>query len=377
MRKALCIEDLREEARRRVPRAYFRYVDGGSYSEQTLHANSADMSRVELRQRVLVDISTRSTATTILGEPASLPVVLSTVAMTGLVRGDGEILACRAAHAAGIPYILSTVSICSIEDVREAVEKPFWFQLYVVKDRGFVRALIDRAKAAGCGALVLTVDLPVQGERRGDLRSGPTVPPRMTLRNAVDVAGRPGWVRSILAGRRRNFGNLTGLKGMDGLTSLAEVIATHFDASLNWRDVEWIRSLWPGKLVIKGILDVEDARLARDSGAAAIVVSNHGGRQLDGARSSIGMLPKIAEAVEADLELMFDGGIRCGQDVMRALALGARSCLIGRAYMYGLGAAGEAGVARAIEIIRTELDVTMALTGVTAIDQIDRTVLAS
>jgi L-lactate dehydrogenase (cytochrome) len=246
-----------------------------------------------------------------------------------------------------------------------------------VKDRGFVRALIDRAKAAGCGALVLTVDLPVQGERRGDLRSGPTVPPRMTLRNAVDVAGRPGWVRSILAGRRRNFGNLTGLKGMDGLTSLAEVIATHFDASLNWRDVEWIRSLWPGKLVIKGILDVEDARLARDSGAAAIVVSNHGGRQLDGARSSIGMLPKIAEAVEADLELMFDGGIRCGQDVMRALALGARSCLIGRAYMYGLGAAGEAGVARAIEIIRTELDVTMALTGVTAIDQIDRTVLAS
>lgn len=377
MKKASCIEDLRQAARRRVPQAYFRYVDGGSYCEQTLRANRADLERIGLRQRVLVDVSGRETETTILGEKASLPIVLSTVAMSGLVHGDGEILACKAAHEAGVPYILSTVSILSIEDVHEAVGRPFWFQLYFVKDRGFLRSLIERAIAAECSALVLTVDLQVMGERLGDIENGLTVPPKLTPRTIVDMARRPAWVRSILTARRRNFGNLAGhMKGMEGIDTLAGVIARHFDQSLNWRDVEWIRSLWPGKLVIKGILDVEDARMARSSGAAAIVVSNHGGRQLDGAPSSVSMLPKIADAVGADIEVMFDGGIRSGQDVMRALALGARSCLVGRAYVYGLGAAGQSGVSRAIEIIRKELHVTMALTGVTRIDEIDGRVLA-
>jgi L-lactate dehydrogenase (cytochrome) len=377
MKQAMSIEELREAARRRVPRAYFRYVDGGSYAEQTLRANRAGLERIDLRQRVLVDVSRRTTETAILGEKASLPIVLSTVAMSGLVHGDGEILACRAAHEAGVPFILSTVSICSIEDVHEAVGEPFWFQLYVVKDRGFVGALVERAIAARCSALVLTVDLQVMGERFGDVKNGLTVPPKPTPRNVFEMARHPAWVKSILGARRRNFGNLTGhMKGMEGIDTLAGVIARHFDQSLNWRDVEWIRSIWPGKLVIKGILDVEDAQMARSAGAAAIVVSNHGGRQLDGAPSSVSMLPRIADAVGEDMEVMFDGGIRSGQDVMRALALGAKSCLVGRAYVYGLGAGGQAGVSRAIEIIRRELDVTMALTGVTRIDEIDERVLA-
>jgi L-lactate dehydrogenase (cytochrome) len=291
--------------------------------------------------------------------------------------GDGEILACRAAQAAGIPFCLSTMSICAIEDVAAAVERPFWFQLYVMKDRGFVRALIERAIAAKCSALVLTVDLQVLGQRHCDLRNGMTVPPEIKLGNVIDIATKPGWALSILRGKRKTFGNLAGhVRGMENVRSLAQWIAGQFDPALSWKDVEWIRGLWPGPLVLKGLLDVEDAKRAAKTGAAALVVSNHGGRQLDGAMSSISALPAIVDAVGSEVEIMFDGGIRSGQDIMRALALGARSCMIGRAYLYGLGAGGEAGVARAIEILRNELDVTMALTGTNSVKEIGRQVLA-
>jgi L-lactate dehydrogenase (cytochrome) len=373
MNDITCIEDLREVARRKVPRAFFDYVEAGSYAEETLRANRADFEQIKLRQRVMVDVSARNTATTMLGEDVSLPLGLGPVAMTGLQYGNGEILACRAAQAAGIPFTMSTLSICSIEDVAAAVDKPFWFQLYVMKDRGFVRSLIERAVAAKCGALVLTVDLQVLGQRHVDIRNGLSVPPALKLRNLIDMMTRPAWVCSVLAGKRWTFGNLDGhVTGMDGVKSLAEWVGSQFDETLNWNDVEWIRSLWPGKLIIKGILDAEDAKLAAKTGATALVVSNHGGRQLDGAPSAISMLPKISDAVGAEIEVMFDGGVRSGQDVLRALALGAKSCLIGRAYIYGLGAGGEAGVAKAIDIIRKELDVSMALTGTTSVKEIDR-----
>ncbi|MEX0751458.1 MAG: alpha-hydroxy acid oxidase [Xanthobacteraceae bacterium] len=377
MTTVTCVEDLRQIARRKVPRAFFDYVESGSYAEETLRANREDLRRIKLRQRALVDVSRRDLRTAIAGEPAALPLALAPVGLCGMQRGDGEILACRAAQAAGIPFCLSTLSICSIEDVAAAASKPFWFQLYVMKDRGFVRTLIERAIAAKCGALVLTVDLQMMGQRHADIKNGLSVPPKIRLRNIVDVAGKPRWALSVLRGRRKTFGNLEGhVPGMETVGSLASWIAGQFDATLNWKDVDWIRSLWPGKLILKGLLDVEDARLAVKSGAAAIVVSNHGGRQLDGAPSSISALPKIADAVGADIEIMFDGGIRSGQDVMRALALGARSCMIGRAYVYGLGAGGEAGVAKAIEIIGKELDVSMALTGTRSVKEIDRRVIA-
>ena len=376
MNSMTCIEDLRQVARRRIPRAFFDYLEAGSYGEETLRANRADMQQVKLRQRVLVDVSGRDTGSTMLGEKVSLPIALSTIGMGGLMHGSGEILACRAAQAAGIPYTLSTMSICSIEDVAAAVDKPFWFQLYVMKDRGFVRSLIERAIAAKCSALVVTVDLQVLGQRHNDVRNGLNVPPSLKFRNLVNMATKPRWIYGVLTGKRWTFGNIAGhVKGTEDVRSLAEWNATQFDDALSWKDLEWIRSIWPGKLIIKGILDVDDARLAVKTGAAAIVVSNHGGRQLDGAPSSISMLPGIADAVGSEIEVLFDGGIRSGQDVMRALALGAKGCLIGRAYIYGLGAGGQAGVARAIEIIRKELDVTMALTGVKSVAEIDRSVL--
>ena len=377
MRTMTCIEDLRRTARRRVPRQFFEYADGGSYAEETLHANRADLERIRLRQRILVDVAGRSTRTTILGEPAALPLALAPIGLCGMQHGDGEILACRAAQEAGIPFCLSTMSICSIEDVAAAVAKPFWFQLYVMKDRGFVRALIERAAAAKCSALVLTVDLQVLGQRHRDIKNGLTVPPEMRIRNIIEIATKPAWALSIARGRRRTFGNLAGhVRGIEDVNSLAQWTNGQFDASLSWKDVEWVASLWPGKLILKGILDVEDARIAAKTGAAALVVSNHGGRQLDGAPSSISALPAVAEAVGSSLEILFDGGIRSGQDVMRAIALGARACLSGRAYIYGLGAGGQAGVARAIEIIRNELDTSMALTGVNRIEEIDRRVIA-
>jgi L-lactate dehydrogenase (cytochrome) len=377
LREMTCIEDLRRVARRKVPRAFFDYAEAGSYGQETLRANRADFERIKLRQRVLVDVSQRDLSTTIVGEPARLPIVLAPIGLCGMQRGDGEILACRAAQKAGIPFTLSTLSICSIEDVHEAVGKPFWFQLYMMKDRGFMRALIQRAAAARCSALVLTVDLQVLGQRHCDIRNGMTVPPQIKLANLLDMASKPAWVFSILQGKRKTFGNLAGhIRGIESVTSLTEWIPTQFDTTLNWKDVAWVRSVWPGTLIIKGILDVEDARTAAKTGASALVVSNHGGRQLDGAPSSISMLPNIVEAVGAQIEVMFDGGIRSGQDLLRALALGAHSCMLGRAYVYGLGAGGEAGVSKAIELIGKELDVTMALTGIQSIKGIDQRVIA-
>src|SRR5580698_8653078 len=368
-----CIADLRETYHRKVPRAFVDYCESGSYAEQTLRANRIDLERIKLRQRILHDVSGRSTATTILGEPATLPLALAPVGLTGMQYGDGEILACRAAQAAGIPYTLSTMSICSIEDVAAAVDKPFWFQLYVMRDRGFIRELVARAAAAKCSALVLTVDLQVLGQRHRDIKNGMTVPPEIRFSNLIDIATKPAWALSVLRGKRKTFGNIAGhVSGMENVTVLSRWVAEQFDPTLSWKDVEWIKSLWPGKLILKGVLDVEDARIAAKTGAAAIVVSNHGGRQLDGAPSSISVLPGIAEAVGSDIEVMFDGGIRSGQDLMRAVALGARACLSGRAYIYGLGAGGQAGVARAIEIMRNELEVSMALTGVTRIAEIGR-----
>src|SRR5580658_1928666 len=378
MKHITCIEDLRQVHMRNVPKAFFDYADRGSYAEETLRANREDLQAIKLRQRILVDVSKRDTSTTILGEPAALPLILAPVGLTGMQHSDGEIHACRAAHAAGIPYTLSTMSICSIEDVAGAVEKPFWFQLYVMRDRGFIRELIQRAAAAKCSALVLTVDLQVIGQRHRDIKNGMSVPPEIRIKNLLDIATKPRWAMSVLKGKRKTFGNIVGhYPGMSNITVLSKWTAEQFDPTLSWKDVEWIKSLWPGKLILKGILDVEDARIAAKTGAAAIVVSNHGGRQLDGAASSISMLPPIAEAVGSDVEVLLDGGIRSGQDLMRAIALGARACLSGRAYIYGLGAGGEAGVARAIEIIRNELDISMALTGVTSIAEIDRRVITA
>ena len=377
MKGVACIEDLRELARRKVPRAFFDYAEAGSYSQQTLRANRTDLERVKLRQRILIDVSARDTSTTILGDKVPLPIALGPVAMTGLEHGNGEILACRAAHAAGIPFTMSTLSICSIEDVAQAVDKPFWFQLYIMKDRGFVRSLIERAAAAKCSALVLTVDLQVLGQRHCDVKNGLSVPPALKFKNLINMASKPGWVYSVLSGRRWTFGNLEGqVKGMEGVRSLAQWVGSQFDETLSWKDIEWIKSIWPGKLIVKGILDLEDAELAAKTGATALVVSNHGGRQLDGAPSSISVLPRIAEAVGAEIEVMFDGGVRTGQDVLRALALGARSCLIGRAYIFGLGAGGQAGVAKAIDILHKELDVSMALTGAKSIEDIGPHVLS-
>src|ERR1700709_296370 len=377
MKHITCIEDLRQLHKRRVPKAFFDYADRGSYSEDTLRANRADLEAIKFRQRILVDVSKRDLSTTILGEPASMPLILAPVGLLGMQHSDGEILPCHASRGAVILFTLSPLSICSIEDVAANVDKPFWFQLYVMKDRGFIKALVERAIAAKCGALVLTVDLQVIGQRHQDIKNGMTVPPEWTLSKFVDFATKPAWVSGVLRGKRRTFGNLVGhLKGTDDITALGTWIATQFDTTLNWKDVEWIRSIWPGELILKGILDVEDAEEAVKTGAQALVVSNHGGRQLDGAPSSIEVLPEIVDAIGTQMEILFDGGIRSGQDVMRALALGAKSCMIGRAFVHGLGAGGEAGVTKAIDILRKELEVTMGLCGVNTIAEIDDHVLA-
>jgi L-lactate dehydrogenase (cytochrome) len=367
----LNIEDLRELARRRIPRAIFDYADGGSYDERTIRRNAADLDAMTFRQRVMVDVSKISLATTILGSPVSMPLGIGPTGLAGLFHADGEILGARAAAACGIPFCLSTMSICSIEDVHAATPQPFWFQQYLMKDRGFNQELIDRAAAAHCSALMLTLDLQVIGERRRDPRNGLTIPPRLTLRNAWDVATKPAWALGVLFGKRRTFGNLVGrIGGSSGINTLAEWIATQFDASANWRDVEWVRSRWPGKLILKGVLDAEDARLGVAAGADAIVVSNHGGRQLDGAASSISVLSEIVDAVAGRCEVMFDGGVRSGQDIAKALALGARGALIGKSFLYALSAAGEAGVTKAVEIMRNELRVTLALTGTSTVDAV-------
>ena len=377
MKHITCIEDLRQMHKRRVPKAFFDYADRGSYAEETLRANRHDLQEIKFRQRVLVDVSKRDLSTKILGEFAAMPLILAPVGLLGMQHGDGEIHACRAAQAAGIPFTQSTMSICSIEDIAAAVDKPFWFQLYVIRDRGFIKSLIERAIAAKCSALVVTVDLQVIGQRHQDIKNGMTVPPEWSLSKLLDFASKPGWVSGVLRGKRRTFGNLVGhIKGTEDITALSVWINSQFDTTLNWKDIDWIRSIWPGKLILKGILDVEDAEIAAKTGAQAIVVSNHGGRQLDGAPSSIEVLPEIVDAVGSQIEIMFDGGIRSGQDVMRALALGAKSCMIGRAYAYGLGAAGQEGVATAIELIGKELTTTMGLCGLNTIAEIGDHVLA-
>jgi L-lactate dehydrogenase (cytochrome) len=378
MKTVTCIEDLREVARRKVPKAFFDYVDSGSYNEETLRANRADLETIKLRQRVMVDVSERSLATTVIGQKISAPFALAPIGLCGMQHGDGEILAAQAAEEAGIPFTLSTMSICSIEQVAEATSRPFWFQLYVIRDRGFSRDILSRASAVKCNTLVLTVDLQVLGQRHRDIRNGMTVPPEMRLGNIIDIARKPRWALSILKSKSKTFGNLAGhLEGMEDITSLAQWTNSQFDPALNWKDVEWIKKVWPGKIIIKGILDVEDARTAVKLGADAIVVSNHGGRQLDGAPSSISALPAIAQAVGSDTEVLFDGGIRTGADLLRALALGGRACLIGRAYVYGLGAGGKAGVAKAIDILQKELSVAMALTGTTRVSDVGPQVLVN
>ena len=376
MKNIACIEDLRALARRKVPKAFFEYADGGSYNEETLRANRAALEPIKLRQRVMVDVSERSLATTIIGQKVSAPFALAPIGLCGMQYGNGEILSAQAAEEAELPFILSTMSINSIEQVAEATTKPFWFQLYVIRDRGFSKDILSRAAKAGCSALVLTVDLQVLGQRHRDIRNGMTVPPQIRLKNIIDMATKPEWVFSILKGKSKTFGNLAGhVKGMDDVTSLAQWTNSQFDPALNWKDVDWIKKIWPGKLIIKGILDVEDAKTAVKLGADAIVVSNHGGRQLDGAPSSISALPAVAQAVGSDTEVLFDGGIRTGSDMLRALALGARACLIGRAYIYGLGAGGKTGVAKAIDILKKELSVAMALTGTTRVSDIGPQVL--
>jgi L-lactate dehydrogenase (cytochrome) len=376
LRKATSIDDLRTIAQRRVPRAFFQYADHGSYTQQTLRANRDDLQAIHLRQRIGIDMATRDLSTTIAGEPSALPFAFAPIGLCGMQHGDGEILACRAAQAAGIPFTLSTMSIGSIEDVAAAVEKPFWFQLYVMRDRGFVRDLIARAAAAKCSALMVTMDLTMLGQRHCDVKNGLAVPPEITLANLLDVATKPAWALSILRSKRKTFGNLAGhIAGMNDVTRLASWVSKQFDPTLSWHDLEWIRDLWPGRIIIKGLMDPQDARIAAKTGVTALVVSNHGGRQLDGAPSSISALPAIVDAVGGEIEVIVDGGIRSGQDILRALALGARSVLLGRAYIYGLGAAGQAGVARAIEIIRSELDITMGLTATTSVRNVHSDVL--
>jgi L-lactate dehydrogenase (cytochrome) len=364
MKPTLDIADLKEIARRRVPRMFFDYADSGAWTESTYRANEEDFKKIKFRQRVLVDMTGRSLESTMIGEKVAMPVALAPTGLTGMQHADGEMLAAQAAEEFGVPFTLSTMSICSIEDVASVTKKPFWFQLYVMRDRDFVINLIDRAKAAKCSALVLTLDLQILGQRHKDLRNGLSAPPRMTPANIVNMAFRLPWCARMLKTRRRSFGNIVGhAKGVGDLSSLSSWTNEQFDPRLSWKDVEWIRERWGGKLILKGILDAEDAKLAAATGADAIIVSNHGGRQLDGAPSSISVLPGIVEAVGDRTEIHLDGGIRSGQDVLRALCLGAQGTYIGRPFLYGLGAFGKQGVTMALEIIRKELDITLALCG--------------
>jgi L-lactate dehydrogenase (cytochrome) len=364
MSPVTCIEDLRRLAERRVPRMFYDYADSGSWTESTYRANSDDFRDIKLRQRVAVDMTERTLASTMVGQSVAMPVALAPTGLTGMQHADGEILAARAAAKAGVPFTLSTMSICSIEDVAANSPAPFWFQLYVMKDRAFIDRLIDRAKAAGCTALVLTLDLQILGQRHKDIKNGLSTPPKPTLANMINLATKPRWCWNMLQTKRRHFGNIHGhVQGVADMSSLSSWTANQFDPKLSWDDVKRFQDRWGGKLIIKGILDEEDAERAADTGAEALIVSNHGGRQLDGALSSIRALPGIAEAVGHRIEVLMDGGIRSGQDVIKALAYGAKGVFIGRAFLWGLGAGGEAGVTQSLDIIRRELDTTMALCG--------------
>jgi L-lactate dehydrogenase (cytochrome) len=372
------VEDLRRLAQKRVPRMFYDYADSGSWTESTYRANEADFARIKLRQRVAVDMRNRSSATTMIGQKVAMPVALAPTGLTGMQHADGEILAARAAMAFGVPFTLSTMSICSIEDVAEHAGRGFWFQLYMMKDREFMSRLIGRAKAAGCSALVLTLDLQILGQRHKDLINGLSAPPKLTLKNIVNMATKPRWAWGMLRTSRRGFGNIVGhVSGVDDMSSLSTWTAQQFDPALDWDVVQWVKQQWGGPLIIKGILDVADARLAAQSGADALVVSNHGGRQLDGAPSSIRVLPEIVDAVGSQIEVHLDGGVRSGQDVLRARALGAQAVYIGRPFLYGLGAMGQAGVTKALQLIHHELDVTMALCGHRDIEQVNREIIYS
>ncbi|MGU3575867.1 L-lactate dehydrogenase [Brucellaceae bacterium C25G] len=376
MKQILEIADLKNLARKRVPKMFFDYADSGAFTQSTYQANEDDFKKIKLRQRVLVDMTNRTLETTMIGEKIAMPVALAPTGLTGMQHADGEMLAAQAAEAFGVPFTLSTMSVCSIEDVASVTTKPFWFQLYVMRDRDFVKNLIDRAKAAKCSALVLTLDLQILGQRHKDLRNGLSTPPKFTPHHIWQMATRPGWCIKMLGTKRRTFRNIAGhAKNVTDLSSLASWTAEQFDPQLNWSDVEWIKQQWGGKLILKGILDADDARMAAKTGADAIVVSNHGGRQLDGACSSISMLPQIVDAVGDQIEIHMDGGIRSGQDVLKARALGARSTFIGRPFLYGLGAMGKEGVTKALEIIRNELDISMALCGKRDIETIDKSIL--
>jgi L-lactate dehydrogenase (cytochrome) len=370
------IEDLRVLAKKRVPRMFYDYADSGSWTESTYRANESDFQKIKLRQRVAVNMEGRTTATKMIGQDVAMPVAIAPTGLTGMQHADGEILAAKAAKAFGIPFTLSTMSICSIEDVAAATQAPFWFQLYVMRDRDFIERLIDRAKAANCNALVVTLDLQILGQRHKDIKNGLSAPPKPTLANMINLLTKPRWCFGMLGTSRRQFGNIVGhVKGVTDMANLGAWTAQQFDPRLNWGDVEWIKKRWGGKLILKGIQDVEDAKLAVASGADALIVSNHGGRQLDGAQSSIEALPNIVAAVGSQIEVHMDGGIRSGQDVLKAWALGARGTYIGRAFLYGLGAMGEAGVAKALEVIHRELDLTMAFCGRTRVGDVDTRIL--
>ena len=370
------IEDLRVLAQKRVPRMFYDYADSGSWTESTYRANESDFQKIKLRQRVAVNMENRSTASTMVGQQVAMPVAIAPTGLTGMQHADGEILAARAAQKFGVPFTLSTMSICSIEDVAKHAGEGFWFQLYVMKDKGFIERLIDRAKAANCGALVLTLDLQILGQRHKDLKNGLSAPPKLTIKNMINIASKPRWALGMLGTPRRQFGNIVGhVTGVADMSSLSSWTASQFDPGLNWGDVEWIKKRWGGKLILKGIQDVDDAHMAVQSGADALIVSNHGGRQLDGAQSSIEALPAIVDAVGQNIEVHMVGGIRSGQDVVKARALGAQGVYIGRSMLYGLGAMGEAGVTKALEIIHKELDLTMAFCGRTQMDTVDKSIL--
>ena len=371
------IEDLRVLAKRRVPRMFYDYADSGSWTESTYRANESDFQKIKLRQRVAVNLENRSTATTMVGQTVAMPVAIAPTGLTGMQHADGEMLAARAAKAFGVPFTLSTMSICSIEDVSKATGgHPFWFQLYVMKDRDYINRLIDRAKAANCSALVVTLDLQILGQRHKDIKNGLSAPPKPTLANIINLLTKPRWCMAMAGTPRRQFGNIVGhVKGVDNMGDLAAWTASQFDPALTWADIEWIKKRWGGKLIIKGIMDERDAQLCVDAGADALIVSNHGGRQLDGAESSISVLPRVVDAVGNKIEVHMDGGVRSGQDVLKARALGAQGTYIGRAFLYGLGAMGQEGVTKALEVIHRELDLTMAFCGRTQIDDVRADVL--
>ena len=371
-----CIEDLKELYKKRVPRMFYDYAESGSWTESTFRDNEAAFSRIKLRQKILVDMEGRNLSTKMIGEDVAMPVALAPTGLTGMQYPDGEIHAARAAETFGVPFCLSTMSVCSIEDVAENTTRPFWFQLYVMKDKDYISRLIQRAKTAGCSALVLTLDLQIMGQRHKDIKNGLSTPPKPTLTNLINIATKPRWAFGMLGTKRRNFGNIVGhVKGLDNMTNLAQWTVSQFDPTLDWDDVQWIKDQWGGKLVLKGIMDADDAELAVKSGADALIVSNHGGRQLDGAAASLDVLPEIVDRVGDDIEVWMDGGIRSGQDVIKATALGAKGTMIGRAFLYGLGAMGAEGVTRCLVAISNELDLTMAFCGLKDINLVDESII--